>query len=161
MLVVADITLTYTIHEEKKMANEKACYRRLQVYKYQLVEDYAVQIELKSKNVATPYIALTPEGLLTIKKSYAWDGPSGPTFDTRNFMRGSLVHDALYQLMREKFLDYKSDREFADDLIRQHCLEDGMSGIRAWYVHKGLRWFGEKFARPPAADKPEEIICIP
>jgi hypothetical protein len=75
-------------------------------------------------------------------------------------MRGSLVHDALYQLMREKFLDYKRDREFADDLIRQHCLEDGMSRIRAWYVHKGLRWFGEKFARPPA-DKPEEIICVP
>jgi hypothetical protein len=38
-------------------------------------------------------------------KGYAWNGPSGPTLDTRNFMRGSLVHDALYQLMREGRMD--------------------------------------------------------
>ena len=77
-------------------------------YKYQLVEAYTVKISIRpKKSVASPseFIVLTADGLLTINKGYAWDGPSGPALDTCNFMRGSLVHDALYQLMREKLLD--------------------------------------------------------
>ena len=66
-------------------------------YKYQLYEDYAVMIGMiPPDDVVTDYIELNSDGLLTIRKGYAWDGPSGPTIDTLNFMRGSLVHDALY-----------------------------------------------------------------
>ncbi|MCP4706191.1 MAG: DUF1353 domain-containing protein, partial [candidate division Zixibacteria bacterium] len=89
------------------------------------------------------------DGKLIISKGYVWDGPSGPTIDTLNFMRGSLVHDALYQLMREKLLDYKTDRKDADDLLRVMCKDDGMSSIRAWWVYKAVRWWGEKSAKPP------------
>ncbi len=31
--------------------------------------------------------------------------PNGPTIETKTFMRASLVHDALYQLMREEHLE--------------------------------------------------------
>ena len=47
----------------------------------------------------------------------AGDGPSGPAIDTKNFMRASLVHDALYQLMRLGTLD-KSRRQYADRLLQ-------------------------------------------
>ena len=68
-------------------------------YKYQLVEEYQVRVSLIPENdIKTDFIELSTEGMLIIKKGYAWDGPSGPTIDTPNFMRGSLVHDALYQL---------------------------------------------------------------
>ena len=68
-------------------------------YKYQLKAEYVVQIDIKpAALIDIEYLALTPTGALTIRKGYAWDGPSGPTIDTLNFMRGSLVHDALYQL---------------------------------------------------------------
>ncbi len=128
----------------------KVAYRKLKKYKYQLMKDYVVRIALKLKDdIVTPFIALTTEGELTIKSRYAWDGASGPTFDTKTFMRGSLVHDALYQLMREGHLDYKKYRKYADELLRDICKEDGMAKWRAWYVYTAVRIFGEYGVRPP------------
>jgi len=118
-------------------------------YKYQIVEPYATDIPIKpDRDIDTDYIALTAAGRLTIKKGYAWDGPSGPTIDTLNFMRGSLVHDALYQLMREKHLDKVTHRKTADELLRKMCKEDGMSSIRAWWVYVAVRKFGDTSADP-------------
>ena len=116
-------------------------------YKYQLVEEYQVEISVTpEKNIQTNYIDLTTEGLLTIKNGYAWDGPSGPTIDTPNFMRGSLVHDALYQLMRNKLIDKEKWRKKADGDLRRMCVEDGMSRIRAWWVHEAVRCCGDSAA---------------
>lgn len=139
----------------------KACYRELLNYKYQLMDDFALQIDIKpQRDIEFKFLSLAGNGLLTIRKAYAWDGPSGPTIDTRNFMRGSLVHDALYQLMRLNSLDYQHHRQRADEYLREICLEDGMSAFRAWYSYQGVRLFGEKNARP--RDEPEvEIICAP
>lgn len=118
-------------------------------YKYQLKQDYRVEIPIKpKKDIDLQFIQLTATGLLTIKSGYAWDGPSGPTIDTLNFMRGSLVHDALYQLMREGALDFKTDRDTADRLLRTHCIEDGMSRLRAWWVYHALRIWGGPAADP-------------
>ena len=80
-------------------------------------------------------------------KGYAWDGPSGPTFDTPAFMRGSLIHDALYQLIREKHLRPEF-RVVADKILYDILREDGMSLIRAKIAYRGVRWFGGYAARP-------------
>ena len=128
-------------------------------YKYQLNEDYSTVISVKpDSNINSDYIVLSDEGSLTIKKGYAWDGPSGPTIDTLNFMRGSLVHDALYQLMREGGLDKGGNRKAADRLLQQMCKEDGMSSIRAWWVYTGLRFGGDP-AADPSNKKP--IVIAP
>ncbi|HNC44643.1 MAG TPA: DUF1353 domain-containing protein [Acidobacteriota bacterium] len=139
----------------------QACYRELRAYKYQLVEDYETQINIiPPRDLIFKFVVLTSQGKLWIKKDYAWDGPSGPTIDTKNFMRGSLVHDALYQLMRLGELDYKVYRQRADELLRDICREDGMSSFRSWYVYQGVRLFGESSARP--VPEPEvTIICVP
>lgn len=121
-------------------------------YKYQLVEEYQVKVSVIPKdNIKTDYIELDTEGMLIIKKGYAWDGPSGPTWDTPNFMRGSLVHDALYQLLRYELLEQEW-RDEADEELRRICREDGMSKIRAWWVHRGLR-LGAGLAAAPEARK--------
>lgn len=113
-------------------------------YKYQLTDSYQTDIKiLPEKEVDTPYIKLTTQGNLTIKAGYAWDGPSGPTIDTLNFMRGSLVHDALYQLMRNGELDSKRDKDPADRLLQKMCKKDGMKSARAWWVYKGLALAGK------------------
>ncbi|MEN6294315.1 MAG: DUF1353 domain-containing protein [Methanobacterium sp.] len=117
-------------------------------YKYQLSEDYSIQTRIKHVTNISDWIQLDAEGVLTIKKGYAWDGPSGPTIDTRNFMRGSLVHDALYQLMREDKLPLKY-RNYADRLLQDICLEDGMTPIRAWWVYQGVHLFGKGPASRP------------
>ena len=109
-------------------------------YRYQLASDYVVAVGIKL-TVNTRFLVLTGTGDLFIRSGYAWDGASGPTFDSKNFMRGSLVHDALYQLMREGHIP-ESYREHADRLLQRMCVEDGMTAIRAWWVYKAVRFAG-------------------
>ena len=121
-------------------------------YKYQLVEPYACRVAvLPEQDVDTEFIRLERDGHLLVKRGYAWDGPSGPTLDTRNFMRGSLVHDALYQLMRQEHLSFVRWREVADRELRRMCLEDGMSRLRAWWVYRAVRIGGGPSASPESA----------
>ena len=117
-------------------------YKSLHGYKYEVMEEYTLPVMLPSSlAVPEPYVCIK-NGYLIIKKYYAWDGPSGPSFDTKTFMRGSLVHDALYQLMREETLS-KDYKDYADNLLRTICLEDGMSPFRAWYVYQAVHIFGQ------------------
>lgn len=100
-------------------------------YKYQNLKDYTIQTSVKlDDDIETNYLAMTKDGLLTIKKGYAWDGASGPTIDTKSSMRGSLVHDAFYQLMREELIG-KEYRHLADEYLHDICTEDGMIDVRA------------------------------
>lgn len=123
-------------------------------YKYQIKAPFAVRIEIRPGTpIHTDFIDLDTDGTLALRSGYAWDGPSGPTVDTPTFMRGSLVHDALYQLMREGCLDRAIHREAADRILRALCLEDGMNPLRAWWVYHGVRLFADP-AADPAADKP-------
>lgn len=114
-------------------------------YKYQITRSYSIMLKkLKgsvSSSIISNYISLSSEGLLLIARGYAWDGPSGPTIDTRSFMRGSLVHDALYQLMRNNLLP-RSLRKLVDEILYDICIEDGMWKIRALWVYSGVRLKG-------------------
>ena len=124
-------------------------------YKYQLKETYTITIDIfPEESIYTLYLDLLQNGTLIIKKGYAWDGPSGPTIDTSTFMRGSLVHDALYQLMREKNLEHDLYREKADSLLRKICKEDGMWFVRAWWVYLGVKYFGSPAADPAKRTPP-------
>ena len=128
------------------MANPQIKYRS--GYKYQLVEAYDVQTDIKPPGpVHNGFIDLSVLGVLSIKKGYAWDGASGPARDTKNIMRGSLVHDALYQLMRNGDIGQER-REQAEQEFKTICLQDGMSRLRAWYVHRGVRHGGGPAASP-------------
>ena len=115
-------------------------------WKYLLTEGYILWLKYSPENLSidTGFIKVSKSHsfpFLTVEERYAWDGPSGPTIDTKSFMRGSLIHDALYQLMREGHLDRKVWRLYADKLLRKLCLEDGMSKFRAWYVYNAVRLF--------------------
>ncbi len=130
-------------------------YRKLTHYKYQLMERYVHETGWSlDAAVAAPgrWVTMSRRGRLTLKKGYAWDGPSG-------FMRGSLVHDACYQLLREKLLPQRK-RKDADVLLWLICLDDGMSRTRADYVYHAVRVFGGGSARPPRKKK-SEIIQAP
>lgn len=116
-------------------------------YKYQLVEDYSIQIKITGYVADTPYLKLTKEGLLTLKAGYASDGPSGPTFDTKNSIRGGFVHDALYWLMRNNFipLSYKG---YIDKLFQSILIEDRMWKARAWIWYQGVHRKGIEHLYP-------------
>jgi hypothetical protein len=135
-------------------------YRSGNLYKYQLAEDYQIPVEIDSDSLIVepdqPVFIRLYHNVLTIKAGYAWDGPSGPSVDTKNFMRGSLVHDALYQLLRAGKIDQKY-RKYADQLLREMCRQDGMSAFRAWYVYRTVR----AFAGFAAKRKDNPVITAP
>jgi len=113
-------------------------------YKYQTRQDYVHKFPW---SLGTPgeyedaFLWLATDTLI-VKAGYAWDGPSGPVWQTKNFMRGSLVHDALYQFMRKGVLDKNVYRLVADQELYRIIREDGMSWIRAKMVYYGVRLFG-------------------
>lgn len=118
-----------------------------QYYKYQLVETYKINTDILDFSIDTKFIKLNPQGELTIVEGYAWDGASGPTIDTASTMRGSLVHDAFYQLMREKLISL-TYRKHIDDIFRTIIEEDGMWKIRAILWQEALHTFAEPAADP-------------
>ena len=89
-----------------------------------------------------PWVVLKQNGLLVIRAGYAWDGASGPTIDSKSSMRASLVHDALYQLLRAGKLSPDA-RAAADKLLEDLCVADGMWRWRArlWWAAV-RRWAG-------------------
>ncbi len=120
-------------------------------YKYQTGEDYICKtgiVPCKDGCADTDYLHLDPiDQRLTIKKGYAWDGPSGPTLDTKNSLRASLEHDAKHQLMCLGLVD-RGYLQLVDAEFKKTLREDGMSRLRSWIWVKALRSpFGAK-ARP-------------
>ena len=110
-------------------------YQKRRNWKYRLFETevYATDIH-PAANVNAEFIDMTEDGVVTVKAGYVWDGASGPTIDTKNTFTASLIHDALYQLMREGLLDRKW-RKRADKILYEILRSRGMWKIRAklWY----------------------------
>ena len=110
-------------------------------YKYQLVDDYEVDLDLyPNPDIRTDFIELS-SGSLTVKAGYAWDGVTG-WYDSRKLLRASLVHDALYQLMRLKLLSV-NDRGYADEVFRDMIREDGASWLFSTLALGALKIFGK------------------
>jgi len=110
-------------------------------YKYQLNEEYQHRLGFKpNRQCSHDYITLYEDGRLVIKKGYAWDGPSGPTVDTKSSMRGALVHDALYQLMRLELLN-RSFRTDTDKEMKRVMYEDGMWRWRVYLWYRSVSKF--------------------
>ena len=96
--------------------------------KYWLATDYAVQTAVHPPyDITTEYIDLTMTGLLTMRHGYPWDGPSGICPDIKEMMRGSLVHDAFADLMRQGFLDFDKFFHKINRELEKICEEDGVS----------------------------------
>ena len=118
-------------------------------YKYQLAENYQLQTEFfLADDINVEFISLNSNGNLVVKKGYAWDGVSGPVADSEANMRASLVHDVLYQLMREGHLDFEKQRKYADKLFKKICIEDGVPHFLASGYYEVLRLFAESAAKP-------------
>lgn len=127
-------------------------------YKYQLCEVYKDHISIRPEvDIVTRYILLSVNGELEIRYGYAWDGASGPTIDTLNSMRATLVHDALHQLMRMGLLDRKWKTK-TDLLFEEMLVEDDMSKCRARVWFRGVDKFGYSAT---LAENVKKVITAP
>jgi len=139
-------------------------------YLYQLVETIEFQTRILEVFATTDLITLHPTGRLIIYANYAWDGPSGPTKWIaaglpgwlkrkwlKTILRGSLPHDALYELMRKGLLNGKW-KPVADKTMLDICREDGMSRFRLWRIRVGLAKFAGFAAMP---ENKKKILTAP
>jgi len=141
----------------------KLTFEKLEGYKYRVkeVQDHTLPGFDLGLEYQHEYFFLR-KSKLAIKKGYAWDGASGPTWDDKTNYRGSLVHDVLYQVLRESPLTDSTRsmfRAMADKYLIELCLEDGMSKLRAklWYFF--IRRFGKK-ASLPGNDHRGKVIRV-
>lgn len=120
------------------MVTSKITYRS--GYKYVLHEEYYIPLPLRGYNAVSPYFQLNSYGDLFVNKGYAWDGASGPAIDTKDFMRASLIHDVLCQMISEKLLPEK-EQPLVDRIMRDICIADGMPRIRAYWAWAAVRLY--------------------
>jgi len=128
--------------------------------KYQLAEDHFHAITdiriIPINDIETKFVNLSATGKLVIKAGFAWDGPSGPTRDTKSNMRAALVHDAIYYLIRQEMIPHSSWR-YADQEFELICKEDNMNSFRLWYYMIGLNAANGRAALPKNKRKVHEI----
>ena len=109
-------------------------------YKYQLVKEFTIQTRVVGFSAQTDFICLYSDGRLVVKNGYAWDGATGVP-DLKNIMKGSLAHDALYQLIRMGLIPEKC-KKYADLTLMDICESDGVNPVLAYVVLKGVEAFG-------------------
>jgi hypothetical protein len=111
-------------------------------YKHQLYEEVLFYIPFLEKyHVETKYFIID-DGTMIIKQGYAWDGASGPTWDTKTVKQASLVHDVLCQCIAYNLLPKTIWRD-SNDLLYKMMLEDGAWRWRAKLWLNALNWFGK------------------
>lgn len=111
-------------------------------YKYQIREEmrFALPSEFQGVDITTDWITLR-DCILTIRRGYAYNGASGPTVDTKNSMRATAFHDAMYQLMCEEML-IREFKPLVDELFRELLRQDGMSAFRSAAWHRAVKKMG-------------------
>lgn len=99
--------------------------------------DSDVALDKMINNISTPCMEIH-NGILSIYKHFQWNGASGPVYDTKNVMRASLIHDALYTMFYDtKF--HKDAIKVSDKIFRDICIEDGVNKVVANVYYAGLR----------------------
>lgn len=115
-------------------------------YKYQVAEKYVFKLPFKIRGLLKPikheFWEIHPDGTIVIYPGYAWDGASGPTWDTYSVILASLIHDILYQAMRWGKLS-KSYKPWADRLLHDVMIIRGATAFRAGYYKIAVEKFGD------------------
>ena len=113
-------------------------------YKFKVEENFSIELPFKIPDFVHSYASLK-DGILSVKRGYAWDGASGPIINTRDTLVASLVHDVLYQAMRLNLIkSSKENRQIADKNFFEILKMNGVNSIRrkVWYF--AVRLFGKK-----------------
>lgn len=113
-------------------------------YKFKVEENFSIELPFKIPDFVHPYASLK-DGILSVKRGYAWDGASGPVINTRDTLVASLVHDVLYQAMRLNLIkSSEENKKITDKNFFEILKMNGVNSIRrkVWYF--AVRFFGKK-----------------
>lgn len=124
-------------------------YREVDKYRFEILETQTYPTA-GLPDIDTEYISIKG-GQMTIATRYAWDGATGWPKKIKHpkcLVRSSLVHDSLYQLMRQGYLNRKKWRKYADRMLQQISIEDGMKKSLAAIVYGIVRIAGKGATKP-------------
>jgi hypothetical protein len=129
-------------------------------YKWQATEDHIQPLSERWNDVGVIrrdwYGIDGPGRKLVLFRGYAWNGASGIP-DDRKVVRGSGVHDALYQEMRLGGLDHNKYRNAADLELKDICISAGMWKARAYTIYLGVRVLANFAIDPGQESKVMEV----
>ena len=125
-------------------------------FRYQVEEDFIIIIEdfRPDTTIINEFFEFYTDGTLLIKRGFAWDGPSGPTIDTKNGHVAAIVHDVFYRCIRKGYLPL-SIKPISDKIFYKLLRKKGMFVLRAYLWYLGVKLFGMK-----ACTTPSRIIKI-
>jgi|WetSurMetagenome_2_1015567.scaffolds.fasta_scaffold00567_10 hypothetical protein len=117
------------------------CYRKLKGFKYATTKEHIFETGITGFTIDEEYFSLDTTGKLIIKCGYSWNGANCFP-DLESIMRGSLVHDCGYQLIRMGLLPPNYKDTF-DRIIQRECVKDGMNLWLADKVYWAVKRFGK------------------
>lgn len=114
-------------------------YENTSWFRYRLTRTYCIKIDIfPEKEVSLPFITLTDDGLLILKKGFKWDGDTG-ALNLKCSRRASAIHDALCRLVNEDLIP-ETNMKYANDLYMCTCINDGMWArlaiLRRWALKR-------------------------
>lgn len=113
-------------------------------YKFKVEENFSIELPFKIPDFVHPYASLK-DGILSVKRGYAWDGASGPVINTRDTLVASLVHDVLYQAMRLNLIkSSEENKKIADKNFFEILKMHGVNSIRSKVWYFAVKLFGKK-----------------
>lgn len=114
-------------------------------YRYVTTSEEVELLGVWASPIACRPMCIDESSRLRIMPGYAWDGASFLPFlwfgTPSAWLTPSLVHDALYQLIREGLLA-REHRAAVDGLFRDLLIERGVWRVVAWAAYYAVRVFG-------------------
>ena len=120
-------------------------------YKYKTCEGHKIEVPFDVEISPVPEypagnrFVFYKEGYLYIANGYAWNGASGIP-DTKYTLYPSLIHDAWYQLIRERAV-YMYTKTYADKWFGDLCHERGLNRLASDLLIVGLGVLGDRGTR--------------
>lgn len=136
----------YTEKDVKKIDNLYYIKIRHPYYKYMVITIFKIKLDSQIRNFKSKYYEFS-NSMLFIKQGYTWDGASGPTIDTSSIMIASLVHDVIYQAIREGAPIKKKEADLIFYKLMLKKSNSFISKIRAKYFLFALKLFGTSSTR--------------
>lgn len=116
--------------------------------RYHLVRKVKALVPEVGMRYASFGFLLLKDGVLHMDIGYAWDGPTGLVFHSDKWVRGSLVHDALCDLVRFAGGSLtRGDLGAIHRIMRRIFLEDGVWPPLAWAAWALVAAAGNLFVR--------------
>lgn len=98
---------------------------------FQVFETFAHESIIKGFDIQCDQYTLNIDGLLTIKKYYTWDGPTG-AFNTKSFVKGSCIHDVFCDLINAGLLPESVQCQADEEMLKINRRQQMWWPRRAW-----------------------------